>query len=650
MSRCCPRIFCFLEALLLLIFAVDQVVPSVIGRLPSSPAPDSYQSLSLNQGLYNSSDHVVVLNSTNFKSTVYGSEHAWLVEFYNSWCGFCQRFAPTWKALAHETRGWKNVVTIAALNCADEDNNPLCREYEIMRYPEVRYFAPHENPLKLGADVEKGKDLAALLGNLLAKLRKEQQEERGANWPNITPFRSSEVKNIWEGIAPEAKYYFFIFEEPDSYLGMELILDFRDEKSLTIRSVTSDNSLLCLMHKIIRFPSIIVYDREMVQTRLALRVPTREGARKVIEEFMQLRGLEIHLEEVELEEEILEKPVVESKSNRSSKKWKDDSLYQADLEAALRFSLNHEIPLTKLIKGEKMQALKNFTSVLASYFPVKHGNPMFLGTISFVVRSKDEIRGEDFATLVSSTEQEMSPVYSEENKWIGCKPSKPGLRGYSCGLWTLFHTMSVSLAAKSEEHPDLEPTQVLGAMHGYIKNFFGCADCAQHFVAMAGKNKIFDVATANEGILWLWRAHNEVNQRLAGDATEDPEHPKVQYPTAEHCPQCRDDNDRWNETNVLAYLKKKYFYSAIKYTGSTRSLSFEKNLSDPKLRDERLASYGERVATSKKFSWDFTIFDISICVVLYIASAAILILVCVKFAVKRSYKKRMYIHSILGKV
>lgn len=54
------------------------------------------------QGLYNASDDVVILNATNFKSSVYGSTRSWLVEFYNSWCGFCYRFAPTWKALASD--------------------------------------------------------------------------------------------------------------------------------------------------------------------------------------------------------------------------------------------------------------------------------------------------------------------------------------------------------------------------------------------------------------------------------------------------------------------------------------------------------------------------------------------------------------------
>jgi thiol oxidase len=63
---------------------------------------NQYQNLIGGQGLYNASDDVVILNATNFKTSVYGSNKSWLVEFYNSWCGFCYRFAPTWKTLAND--------------------------------------------------------------------------------------------------------------------------------------------------------------------------------------------------------------------------------------------------------------------------------------------------------------------------------------------------------------------------------------------------------------------------------------------------------------------------------------------------------------------------------------------------------------------
>ena len=57
------------------------------------------------EGLYNSSDSVIVLTGKNINTTIYRTRNAWLVEFYNSWCGHCIHYAPTWKALAHATKG-----------------------------------------------------------------------------------------------------------------------------------------------------------------------------------------------------------------------------------------------------------------------------------------------------------------------------------------------------------------------------------------------------------------------------------------------------------------------------------------------------------------------------------------------------------------
>jgi thiol oxidase len=64
-----------------------------------------YDDLKAGRGLYNSDDKVAVLNATNFKNSVYGTRNAWIVEFYNSWCGFCHRFAPVWKSLATDIYG-----------------------------------------------------------------------------------------------------------------------------------------------------------------------------------------------------------------------------------------------------------------------------------------------------------------------------------------------------------------------------------------------------------------------------------------------------------------------------------------------------------------------------------------------------------------
>lgn len=52
-------------------------------------------------------------------------------------------------------------------------------------------------------------------------------------------------------------------------------------------------------------------------------------------------------------------------------------------------------------------------------------------------------------------------------------------------------------------------------MRCYIRHFFGCRECAQHFEAMAAES-MDRVASREEAVLWLWSHHNKVNARLAG--------------------------------------------------------------------------------------------------------------------------------------
>lgn len=53
-------------------------------------------------------------------------------------------------------------------------------------------------------------------------------------------------------------------------------------------------------------------------------------------------------------------------------------------------------------------------------------------------------------------------------------------------------------------------------MRAYIRNFFGCRMCAEHFEAMAAES-MHEVKNRDEAVLWLWSRHNRVNARLAGE-------------------------------------------------------------------------------------------------------------------------------------
>ena len=136
-------------------------------------------------------------------------------------------------------------------------------------------------------------------------------------------------------------------------------------------------------------------------------------------------------------------------------------------------------------------------------------------------------------TVYKSKVKELSDYYSPfeatPEEWEGCAGSEPHFRGYPCSLWSLFHTLSVA----SDE---IDGGKVVAsAMIGYVSNFFSCRECASHFSSHVSKLGYLP-NSRDQGIMWLWSLHNMANNMLAGDNTEDPEKPKIQWPSPQNCP------------------------------------------------------------------------------------------------------------------
>ena len=56
-------------------------------------------------------------------------------EYYASWCGHCQHFAPTYEAFAREAAKAVPTLTVAAMNCASHD--ALCKDRHVNSFPTI---------------------------------------------------------------------------------------------------------------------------------------------------------------------------------------------------------------------------------------------------------------------------------------------------------------------------------------------------------------------------------------------------------------------------------------------------------------------------------------------------------------------------------
>lgn len=103
-----------------------------------------------------------------------------------------------------------------------------------------------------------------------------------------------------------------------------------------------------------------------------------------------------------------------------------------------------------------------------------------------------------------------------------------------------------------------------------MKHFYECTECAQNFQEMAAED-IWKVTTKNEAILWLWKAHNTVNDRIKGDCTEDPAFPKIRFPSEKNCPLCS-EKLIFHEDDVLTFLKTTFSNGIISNFGMNNNL------------------------------------------------------------------------------
>jgi thiol oxidase len=125
-------------------------------------------------------------------------------------------------------------------------------------------------------------------------------------------------------------------------------------------------------------------------------------------------------------------------------------------------------------------------------------------------------------------------------EYQGCAVGgNPG--AYTCGLWQTFHAMSVA--------PDTKfgGSEMFRRLGQFIKYFFTCTICQEHFLAMMASVNSTTVTTEDTFIIWLFEAHNEVNERLREEeldaGTFNMNRPKGLFPSPELCENCLDERE-----------------------------------------------------------------------------------------------------------
>lgn len=172
----------------------------------------------------------------------------------------------------------------------------------------------------------------------------------------------------------------------------------------------------------------------------------------------------------------------------------------------------------------------------------------------------------------------IKPHSPTKKKWSDACNHGDNKQGYTCGLWELFHIMTIGLVEFNYIVSDKE--MVVKTMHAgnvlrnYVADHFGCLVCQENFLdeydncALDRCNRLTDeageFANWQQLALWLWELHNGVNLRLLREreilrSVSYQDEIKVRYPQKRHCPRCWRDDDTWDEYAVFMFLRSEYW-------------------------------------------------------------------------------------------
>lgn len=271
-----------------------------------------------------------------------------------------------------------------------------------------------------------------------------------------------------------------------------------------------------------------------------------------------------------------------------------------DALVSLRFLLQMEV-LSQLNSPEEKQQVVNFLSFVISLLP-EHSQDPFLRLLVY-------IRGVNVVTSLDIDAAAIDAFGSEYSDWVVCGASSPvavvsvasgvgrkrgavlfskAQDGYLCGLWMLFHYMTVAaeerfvlsiaevLSSSTVDTVTVTTIDVMDNILMCVDKFFNCRHCRLHFLetytsCQFGRCEVkksqFDALQR-----WLWYFHNFVTESILHhhlgkekpDGIENYYKHIVHWPDGRSCVDCYeydqgDSSHRQSQKAINKYLQKSYW-------------------------------------------------------------------------------------------
>lgn len=536
--------------------------------------------------LYDANDPILELDVDTFNGAVYNSEKAHFVEFYSSWCGACIAYAPTFKEFARDLALWKPFVQVTAVNCADDKNMPLCREHSVNSFPTMKYFkrgAANKDDVEVYAGNKY--DLWHLEHDVAAYVKSDMEKNGHPLSEVFVPIESSKsLDDIWSSSASVNLVGVAVEEEPAS-MSWALMLNFYKDRNIRVVMIRPDHPLAVKHLAPDSKSGFMIFKRGELPPLWTHSTAVKWTVIKdKIDEYVTSFAGNVAAPDKQLAVEPQAPAPVANV---------DMTQYQVqlvDLKSTLSYMLFKEIPRRTVISGDDLVALKQWMRTLSKYAPGTTPIRRLLYRMNeWIWTVGDSLATDDWTKKLEEIQLALGNPLPRKVEWIACNGSKPNLRGYTCGLWTTAHAISVAAYKAEENNPSFNPVnEVMEPFHQFIFRYLSCGECAKNFDKEAKKHKLLEVATAHDMVMWFWRVHNSVNARLSGARSDDPKFPKRQFPPSVVCGQCYDSNGSFDEKEIFKFMLA--YYSDIRQDSVQAPPEYKMNV----YKDGKLQAVGSR--------------------------------------------------------
>jgi len=462
---------------------------------------------------------VVILDGSNLKQSLLNQTSMWLIEYYSSWCGTCHEFAPIYKALANDISEWSYILNVGVVDCSEKWNSEICREMSVVSTPTLRLYPSVWNPSDSGtsiAELRSSKKIRKAVMPFIEKNIGELNWSHSVPAPVLKPMLYDEVNKYVESLS-RTLHFALVFEGGDSNMGKEIILDVSSCSNIHVRRAdvsTVDGRKLAdefgVGHADV--PEVLLWSRDLEPTVVDVKIKTRYFYVYELEKLEEVGKPDAKVNWQMSQHLNNHRNPLQGNSNikldhQGSIDWSRS--YLSDIESAMNYLFTVEISANKVLEGKKLNAVKKLVEAFVKTgdsFPGRSSTRKFMENLDAWLKAKPIL---DFPAWDAYLQSAVGFPRSNR-RWVGCRSRDVSLRGYPCGLWTMFHSLSVACYKARVEDKSL----FYDAMRGYILNFFSCLECRKNFEREIEAIKFSDEKNKDEAaVLWLWRLHNSVNKR-----------------------------------------------------------------------------------------------------------------------------------------